>query len=130
MPLKAIPLPKPTLAPAFSMDEVASDKPTGPLNRSFQFGVSNQNRTSRQLAEIDDASDDSEYQDSEADDQAGSMPVINAAGRFEGPDPSQFVPDDLSRSPQRPKTAESFDAAPAPSISTSRNNSYRGAAPK
>jgi len=130
MPLKAIPLPKPTLAPAFSMDEVASDRPTGPLNRSFQFGVSNQNRTSRQLAEIDDASDDSDYQDSEAGDQAGSMPVINAAGQFEGPDPSQFVPEDLSRSPQRPKTAESFDAAPAPSISSSRNNSYRGAGPK
>ena len=131
MPLKAIPLPKPTLAPAFSMDEVASEKPAGPLNRSFQFGVSNQNRASRQLAEIDDASDDSDYQDSEAGDQAGSMPVLNAAGRFEGPDPSQFTLEDLSRSPQqRPKTAESFDAAPAPSISSSRNNSYRGAASK
>jgi hypothetical protein len=129
MPLKAIPLPKPTLAPAFSMDEVASEKSSGPLNRSFQFGVSNQNRTSRQLAEIDDASDDSDYQDSEAGDQAGSMPVLNAAGRFEGPDPSQFVLEDLPHSPQRrPKTADSFDAAPAPSISSSRNNSYRGAA--
>jgi hypothetical protein len=131
MPLKAIPLPKPTLAPPFSMDEVATEKPAGPLNRSFQFGVSNQNRTSRQLADIDDASDDSDYQDSEAGDQAGSMPVLNAAGRFEGPDPSQFILEDTPRSPQqRPKTAESFDAAPAPSISSSRNNSYRGAASK
>lgn len=131
MPLKAIPLPKPTLAPPISMDEVASEKSSGPLNRSFQFGVSNQNRTSRQLAEIDDASDDSDHQDSEAVDQAGSMPVLNSAGRFEGPDPSQFAFDDLSFSPQqRPKTAESVDAAPAPSISSSRNNSHRGVGAK
>lgn len=131
MPLKAIPLPKPTLAPPISMDEVASENPKGPLNRSAQFGVSNQNRASRQLAEIDDASSASGSEDSEAEDQAGSMPVINAAGRFEGPDPSFFIPDDDPSSPQRrPMTADSYDAAPAPSISSSRNNSYRGVGSK
>jgi hypothetical protein len=127
MPLKAIPLPKPILAPAFSMDEVASEKPKGPLNRSAQFGVSNQNRRSRQLAEIDDASDESDSQESEAGDQAGLMPVLSATGRFEGPDPSHFLLDDLPNSPQRrPTTADSFNAAPAPSISSSRHNSHRG----
>jgi hypothetical protein len=131
MPLKAIPLPVPTLAPPISMDEVASERPKGPLNRSAQFGVSNQDRRSSQLAEIDDESDESESQDSEAGDQAGSMPVLNAAGRFEGPDPSQFILDDLPNSPQgRPTTADSYDAAPAPSVSSSRNNSYRGAGGK
>lgn len=131
MPLKAIPLPKPTLAPAFSMDEVASETSKGPLNRSSQFGVSNQNRTSRQLAEIDHASDDSESSDSEAEDQAGSMPVINASGRFEGPDLSQFNFDNFTTSPQRrPTTANSYDAAPAPSVSSSRHNSVRAPSSK
>ncbi|KAM0719310.1 hypothetical protein Q7P37_005215 [Cladosporium fusiforme] len=132
MPLKAIPLPKPTLAPAFSMDEVARDKSTGPLNRSSQFGVSQQNSSTRQLAEIDDVSDGSDGQEGEAKDQAGSMPVLNAAGRFEGPDPSFFVPaEDFGASPQRrPTTADSYDAAPAPSIASSRNTSMRGVSSK
>lgn len=131
MPLKAIPLPKPTLAPAFSMDEVAREKSTGPLNRSSQFGVSQQNSSTRQLAEIDDVSDGSDDQDSEAEDQAGSMPVLNAAGRFEGPDPSFFVPpEDFGGSPRRPTTADSYDAAPAPSIASSRNTSMRGVGSK
>lgn len=126
MPLKAIPLPKPTLAPPFSMDEVAGVKSKGPLNRSAQFGVSDQNRNSRQLAELDDVSDVSDDQDSEANDQAGSMPVLNAAGRFEGPDPSQFIFDGLPSPQRRPTTSDSYDAAPAPSVSSSRNNSHRG----
>jgi hypothetical protein len=131
MPLKAIPLPKPTLAPAFSMDEVAGETSKGPLNRSSQFGVSNQNRTSRQLAEIDHASDASDHSASEAGDQAGSMPVINASGRFEGPDLSQFNFDNFMQSPQRrPTTANSYDAAPAPSVSSSRHNSVRAPSSK
>jgi len=131
LPLKALPLPKPTLAPAFSMDEVASEASKGPLNRSSQFGVSNQNRTSRQLAEIDHASDDSDDSGSEAGDQAGSMPVINASGRFEGPDLSQFNFDNFMTSPQRrPTTANSYDAAPAPSVSSSRHNSVRAPSSK
>jgi hypothetical protein len=131
MPLKAIPLPKPTLAPAFSMDEVAGETSKGPLNRSSQFGVSNQNRTSRELAEIAHASDDSDGSDSEAVDQAGSMPVINSSGRFEGPDLSQFNFDNFATSPQRrPTTANSYDAAPAPSVSSSRHNSVRAPSSK
>jgi hypothetical protein len=131
MPLKAIPLPKPTLAPAFSMNEVAVETSKGPLNRSSQFGVSNQNRTSRQLAEIDHASDDSDDSGSEAVDQAGSMPVINSSGRFEGPDLSQFNFDNFSTSPKRrPTTANSYDAAPAPSVSSSRHNSVRAPSSK
>jgi hypothetical protein len=131
MPLKAIPLPKPTLAPAFSMDEVASETSKGPLNRSSQFGVSNQNRTSRELAEIAHASDDSDGSDSEAVDQAGSMPVIKSSGRFDGPDLSQFNFDNFATSPQRrPTTANSYDAAPAPSVSSSRHNSVRAPSSK
>lgn len=127
MPLKAISLPKPTLAPAISMDEVAAESSKGPLNRSSQFGVSQQSQANRQLAEIDDVSDISSSDDSEADDQAGSMPVLNAAGRLEGPDPLAFIPHDFANSPQRrPATADSYDAAPAPSIASSRNNSQRG----
>lgn len=128
MPLKPVPLPKPTLAPARSV--VASNNSKGPLNRSAHFGVSLQNVASRQLAEINDASDDSDHEDGEAQDLAGSMPVLKTIRRFKGPDPSSVISDFAPGSLQRPNPTGSFDAVPTSSISSSRNHSQRGVGAK
>lgn len=124
MPLKAISLPKPTLAPAVSLAEVANTTPQGPLNRSSQFGVTQGNRNSRQLAEMEDESDYSEQDEGEAVDIAGSMPALHrgptnfsSRDRFRGVSNGKAV--------SRPGTADSFDAAPAPSIASSRDGSHR-----
>lgn len=128
MPLKPIPLPKPTLAPARSV--VPGDNSKGPLYRSAHFGVSLQNTVSRQLAEFDDASDDSDLEDGEAEDLAGSMPVLKTTRRFKGPDPSSVTSDSVSASLRRPNPTGSFDAVPTSSISSSRNISQRGVGAK
>ncbi|KAK6431419.1 hypothetical protein LTR95_012421 [Oleoguttula sp. CCFEE 5521] len=126
MPLKAIPLPKPVLAPSAAFAEAPSTKSEGPLNRSSQFGVSQNNATSRQLAAMDVDSDYSDYEDAEMGDVATSMPRNNKApvARFDFP---ASIFGNMPQSPMhRPGTADSYDAAPAPSIASSAAGSFRG----
>lgn len=125
MPLKAIPLPKPILAPAVSLDQVASSKPQGPLNRSSQFGVSQGNRNSRQLAEMEGDSEESDLDGDEAVDIAGSMPALSK-GPAQYSSLEGFRGVAKGKAPVRPGTADSMDAAPAPSIASSRTESHRG----
>ncbi|RMY68765.1 hypothetical protein D0863_06907 [Hortaea werneckii] len=133
LPLKALPLPKPTLAPAHqdhdSRDEVINE---GPLNRSSHYGITRPQQNAPQLLDIDQDSETSEYDDQltevDFDDLTGSIPAFSRApqGRFGLSEPPKAVPEDKEISPdRRPATAESFGAAPPPSISSSRATSQR-----
>jgi hypothetical protein len=130
LPLRAIPLGRPVLAPAGGANGNATD---GPLNRASQYGVTRPLQTSSQLTvEMESDSDLSDYEDpvSDADpkDIAGSIPAFTRAppGRFGLSNPPKVVPEDKEISPdRRPGTAESYGAAPAPSVSSSRANSRR-----
>ncbi|KAK5124353.1 hypothetical protein LTR85_001570 [Meristemomyces frigidus] len=128
LPLRAIPLPRPVLTPVQTRDESVG---TGPLNRSSQYGVTRPLQSS-QLLDIDRDSDNSDYDDPVSDidmqDLTGSIPAFNRAphGRFGLSQPPKVVPEDKEISPERrPGTAESYGAAPAPSVSSSRANSQR-----
>lgn len=129
LPLKALPLPKPTLAPAPSTEEKVN---TGPLNRSSQYGVTRPLPSSSGLLDIDQDSEASDYDfsasDAETGDPCGSVPAFSRAphGRFGLSEPPKAVPEDKEISPdRRPGTAESYGAAPAPSVSSSRPSSQR-----
>lgn len=128
MPLKVIPLPRPVLSPPLLQGETFSQ---GPLNRSASYGVStNPGQRSSQLFELDKESDNSDNEDVISDfdtkDLEGSIPALYRppAGRFALSKPPKVVPEDTEISPERrPGTAESYGAAPAPSIASSRANS-------
>ncbi|KAK4545079.1 hypothetical protein LTR36_003630 [Oleoguttula mirabilis] len=127
-PLRAITLPRPVLAPAEIREEKAN---SGPLNRSSQYGVTRPLQSS-QLLDIDKDSDNSDYDDPLSDvdvqDLTGSIPAFSRAphGRFGLSQPPKVVPEDKEISPERrPGTAESYGAAPAPSVASSRANSQR-----
>ncbi|EMC95542.1 hypothetical protein BAUCODRAFT_493226 [Baudoinia panamericana UAMH 10762] len=127
LPLRAIPLGRPVLAPAHNRHAETSE---GPLNRSSQYGVTRPLQSSSQLADMDtDASDLEELpSDVESKDLSGSVPAISRApqGRFGLSQPPKVVPEDKEISPdRRPDTADSYGAAPAPSIASSRANSQR-----
>lgn len=129
LPLRAIPLPRPVLAPAQLKEESSSE---GPLNRSSQYGVTRPLQSSSQLLDIDKDSDASDYEDAVSDvdlkDLTGSIPAFSRAphGRFGLSEPPKVVPEDKEISPERrPGTAESYGAAPAPSIASSRATSSR-----
>ncbi|KAK5114177.1 hypothetical protein LTR62_002747 [Meristemomyces frigidus] len=129
LPLRAIPLGRPVLAPVRAAAE-------GPLNRSSQYGVTRPLQTSSQLASIDkdsdDSSDDDAGSDLEPSDITGSMPVISRAppGRFGLSNPPKVVPEDKEVSPdRRPETAGSYGAAPAPSVASSRATTQPGKRP-
>lgn len=121
MPLKAISLPKPTLAPAIAMAESSSTKAHGPLNRSAQFGVSHDNHASRMLANFDDDSEASENEEFEKS-RAAIVSMHRPTARYTTSEHPRNVPEDKELSPERrPVTSESVDgAAPAPSIASSR----------
>lgn len=128
LPLRAIPLPRPVLAPAQAREDGVN---AGPVNRSSQYGVTRPLQSSQRL-EIDKDSDDSDYDDPVSDidmqDLTGSLPAFSRAphGRFGLSQPPKVVPEDKEVSPERrPGTADSYGAAPAPSISSSRANSRR-----
>lgn len=124
MPLKAIPLPKPILAPAIAMNEKPELKSQGPLNRSAQFGVSHENRNSRLLANIDNDSDNSDAEGVAI--QRAMASTQRPSGRFTPSEHPRNVPEDKELSPERrPLTTESTDAAPAPSIASSRDAASR-----
>lgn len=129
-PLRAIPLPRPVLAPAHGRDDSGTE---GPLNRSSQYGVTRQLQSSSQLLDIDKDSDYSDFEEQVSDvepkDLNGSIPAISKAphGRFGLSEPPKMVPEDKEISPERrPDTAGSYGAAPAPSVASSRANSQRG----
>lgn len=129
-PLRAIPLPRPVLAPAHGRNDSGTE---GPLNRSSQYGVTRQLQHSSQLLDIDRDSDYSDFEepvsDVEPKDLNGSLPAISRAphGRFGLSEPPKMVPEDKEISPERrPDTAGSYGAAPAPSVASSRANSQRG----
>ncbi|KAF2724276.1 hypothetical protein K431DRAFT_318412 [Polychaeton citri CBS 116435] len=134
-PLRAIPLPRPVLAPLSPESSVAPHgKTDGPLNRASQYGVNKSAQTVSQLADIDNESDVSDYEDpvSDADlrDITGSIPSISRAGppqgRFGLSEPPKVVPEDKEISPERrPTSSGSAFAAPAPSVSSSRATSNR-----
>ena len=127
LPLRAIPLGRPVLAPV----RQANDSHDGPLHRSSQYGVTRPLQSTSQLTDIDHESDNSDYDDvSDADpkDVTGSIPAISRPpqGRFGLSNPPKVVPEDKEISPdRRPGTAESYGAAPAPSVASSRGNSQR-----
>jgi hypothetical protein len=129
MPLRAIPLPRPVLAPAQGQADYSDN---GPLNRSSQYGVTRPLQSTTQLLDIDKDSDYSDYEDPISDvdgkDPTGTIPGINKAphGRFGLSEPPKMVPEDKEISPERrPDTAGSYGAAPAPSVASSRANSTR-----
>jgi len=128
MPLRAIPLPRPVLAPTVHESD-------GPLNRSAQYGVTKSIGAGSQLLDVDDdtdTSDNEEYDNMfEAQDLAGSIPAFARPphGRFGLSEPPKVVPEDKEISPERrPGTAESYGAAPAPSVASSRGGSFRAPA--
>ncbi|KAK3066773.1 hypothetical protein LTR53_016739 [Teratosphaeriaceae sp. CCFEE 6253] len=139
MPLRAIPLGRPVLAPAHlpqgGEDVVAAVVPEGPLNRAAQYGVTRPTQRNSKLSDIERDSDLSDYEaDAVSDldardlDLLGSIPAFSRApqGRFGLSNPPKVVPEDKEVSPdRRPGTAESGGAAPAPSVASSRNNSQR-----
>lgn len=127
MPLRAIPLPKPILAPSGGAGEPISE---GPLNRSAQYGVTKPAQRGTQMFELDRVSDVSDTDDimSEIDTKEleNSIPALNRPpqGRFGLSEPPKAVPEDKEISPERrPDTAGSYGAAPAPSIASSRDKS-------
>ena len=127
MPLRAIPLPKPTLAPPGGIGEPLSE---GPLNRSAQYGVTRSAQRGSHLLDMDKASDISDTEDIGSDidtrDLENSIYALNRPphGRFGLSEPPKAVPEDKEISPERrPDTAGSYGAAPAPSVASSRANS-------
>ncbi|USW56474.1 Putative pleckstrin domain, Mcp5-type [Septoria linicola] len=128
-PLKALPLPRPVLSPPLPTNETFTSN--GPLNRSSQYGVT-QPRLDYIGSQEPESSEQSDYDDPVEDNEPGdliaSMPVSSRppVGRFGLSDPPKAVPEDKEISPERrPDTADSYGAAPAPSISSSRANSQR-----
>ena len=129
LPLRAIQLPRPVLAPA----QVSKEKPkNGPLNRSSQYGVTSSLQGVSQLLDIDKDSDDSDYEDPSSDvdfqDMTGSISAFGRApqGRFGLSEPPKVVFEHMEIAPdRRPDTADSYGAAPAPSISSGRATSNR-----
>ncbi|WPH00556.1 anucleate primary sterigmata protein a [Acrodontium crateriforme] len=124
--LRAIPLPRPVLAPPAPPTESTSH---GHLNRAAQYGVTRPAQSSSRLAEIDNDTDTTDYEDdmteTERKDMASSF---NKAphGRFGLSQPPKVVPEDKEISPERrPDTAGSYGAAPAPSVSSSRAASQK-----
>lgn len=129
-PLKAIPLPRPVLSPLLSQGETFQSN--GPLNRSSQYGVSQPKVDNLPLADVDQWSEPSEDEDAGSDfdvsDLAGSLPTLSRPppGRFGLSEPPKAVPEDKEISPERrPDTAESYGAAPAPSVASSRPTSQQ-----
>ncbi|KAK1821466.1 hypothetical protein LTR12_004027 [Friedmanniomyces endolithicus] len=129
LPLRAIPLGRPVLAPARQQHENAPD---GPLNRASQYGVTRPIQSNSSLGDIEKDSDASENEEANSDadprDLLGSIPAFSKAphGRFALSGPPKVVPEDKEISPdRRPGTAESYGAAPAPSIASSRATSQR-----
>jgi len=129
LPLRAIPLGRPVLAPARQQQENAAD---GPLNRASQYGVTRPIQSNSSLGDIEKDSDASENEEAVSDadprDLLGSIPAFSKAphGRFALSGPPKVVPEDKEISPdRRPGTAESYGAAPAPSIASSRATSQR-----
>ena len=129
LPLRAIPLGRPVLAPVRTQSEAPAD---GPLNRSSQYGVTRPLQSNSHLADMDRDSDPSDYEDLLSDtdprDLLGSIPAFSKApyGRFGLSNPPKVVPEDKEISPdRRPGTADSYGAAPAPSVASSRGNSQR-----
>ena len=127
MPLRAIPLPKPVLAPSGSASETVSE---GPLNRSAQYGVTKPAQRGTQMFDLDRVSDVSDTEDIMSDidtkELENSIPALNRPphGRFGLSEPPKAVPEDKEISPERrPDTAGSYGAAPAPSIASSRERS-------
>lgn len=124
-PLKALPLPRPVLSPL--LPPIESFTSNGPLNRSSQYGVTQSRIELHQHTDADQSSDGSDDEFREEH----SMDVIPALsrpplGRFGLSDPPKAVPEDKEISPERrPSTADSYGAAPAPSISSSRAASQR-----
>lgn len=127
-PLKALPLPKPVLSP---LTQGETSQSNGPLNRSSTYGVSQPKADSHPLADVDQWSDHSDDENGfesefEVGDLTGSVPALSRPppGRFGLSEPPKAVPEDKEISPERrPDTAESYGAAPAPSISSSRPTS-------
>lgn len=129
-PLKAIPLPRPVLSPPLPQGETFQSN--GPLNRSSQYGVSQPKVESLPLADVDQSSEPSEDEEAGSDfdisDLAGSVPTLSRPppGRFGLSEPPKAVPEDKEISPERrPDTADSYGAAPAPSVASSRPTSQR-----
>lgn len=118
MPLRAIPLPRPILAPTSGESE-------GPLNRSASYGVTQPGKRGSQLIDVDkdtDTSDNDEGDDIFAD-LTGSIPAFARPPqrRYGLSEPPKVVPEDKEISPERrPDTAGSYGAAPAPSVASSR----------
>ncbi|KAK3058236.1 hypothetical protein LTR09_001314 [Extremus antarcticus] len=124
MPLRAIPLPRPVLAPSMPPGRNSSE---GPLNRSAQYGVSKAGQRTSQLLDMDRLSDGSDGEDFVSDfdtkDLESSLYAVARPpqGRFGLSEPPKAVPEDKEISPERrPGTAGSYGAAPAPSVSSSR----------
>ncbi|KAF2173775.1 hypothetical protein M409DRAFT_62036 [Zasmidium cellare ATCC 36951] len=129
-PLKAIPLPRPVLSPPLPQGETFQSN--GPLNRSSQYGVSQPKVDNMPLADVDQWSEPSEDEDAGSDldisDLAGSVPTLSRPppGRFGLSEPPKAVPEDKEISPERrPDTADSYGAAPAPSVASSRPTSQK-----
>ncbi|KAK4614100.1 Anucleate primary sterigmata protein A [Fulvia fulva] len=129
-PLKALPLPRPVLSPPMPHGETFQSN--GPLNRSSQYGVSQPKFDNAYFTDADQLSEGSDYEDGGTDydgsDLAGSIPQLSRPppGRFGLSEPPKAVPEDKEISPERrPDTADSYGAAPAPSVSSSRANSQR-----
>lgn len=127
-PLKALPLPRPVLSPAVPSGDTFQSN--GPLNRSSQYGVSQPKFETLQLADVDQSSELSDEDDAPADldpdEWNGNVPALSRPppGRFGLSEPPKAVPEDKEISPERrPDTADSYGAAPAPSITSSRANS-------
>ncbi|KAK3724523.1 hypothetical protein LTR37_001147 [Vermiconidia calcicola] len=127
MPLRAIPLPRPVLSPH------SEQVPAGPLNRSAQYGVTKSSQQSSQLLDMDKGSDVSDSEDFVSDfdttDLESSIYAFNRPphGRFGLSEPPKAVPEDKEISPERrPGTGDSYGAAPAPSVASSRANSRTG----
>lgn len=128
-PLKALPLPRPVLSPPLPPNETFTSN--GPLNRASQYGVS-QPRVDY-MGGYEPESSESDYDDPVQNnepmtDLIGMMPAPSRPplGRFGLSDPPKAVPEDKEISPERrPGTADSYGAAPAPSISSSRATSRR-----
>lgn len=133
-PLKAIPLPRPVLSPPMP-PQGETFQSNGPLNRSSQYGVS-QPKLESHVTDIDQWSEPSDYEeptglDLDSADLASSIPALSRPppGRFNLSEPPKAVPEDKEISPERrPDTADSYGAAPAPSVSSSRATSQRRSA--
>lgn len=129
MPLKALPVPRPILAPSLTRSESAG---SGPLNRSTQYGVTTSGPGKSPLLDIDGDSEPSDNEEPSAHFEHRDLASLSAAvsrppqGRFGLSEPPKAVPEHKEASPERrPGTADSNSAAPAPSIASSRNNSVR-----